>query len=802
MRLFFCLLFMLLNCPALVAQSAWIQGNVMDETGELVEFATVSLANTKTGTSTDSKGNFRLEVPAGIPFVCLITHVGFAEKRVSLQLSSGQVYELHVELTRKTEQLREIEIRTNKSVHPQTEVSLAKIPPQTVKVLPSAFGDFNKILATLPGVVSNNELSSTYAVRGGNYDENLVYVNQMEIYRPFLVRSGQQEGLSFVNPDLVQSVAFSSGGWQAKYGDKLSSVLNIAYKEPVKTGGSVTMGLLGGAAHVEGRGLNKRVSYVAGVRQKRSQYLLNTLDTKGEYLPRFTDVQSYVTVDLSRRNSVPDATMPPRTSLGILFSYAQNRYLTEPVSRETSFGTQDQVLKLFVAFAGKELMEYDMLQGGVQLTHRLSQRFTTRWLASGMRTIEREYADEEGAYRLCDAGGVPGAGGFDRCLTVRGVGSQYTYARNRLKAHVVSLETRNEFSMHPRSRIEFGAKISREEIADWLSEYSFTDSADYVRVNRALATDINLQSVRSNGYAQHTFQLNDVHTFTYGFRLGYWTVNRQFLFSPSVQYAFKPVWEKEVVFKLAAGIYQQQPFYRELRDRSGVLNKNLKAQRALHVIAGAERILRLWNRDFTLTTEAYYKYIWDAVAYDIENVRLRYFANNDTRAYAVGADVRMSGEFIKGAESWFSLGVLSTREDLGFDQQGYVRRPTDQRLTFATFFQDHLPNNPTIRAYLHLIYGTGLPFSPPQELRYRAAFQAPSYRRIDIGFSKVLDFTDKKKGLGRYVKSVWIGAEILNVLGVRNTLSYIWIADVNRRQYAVPNTLSARFLNLRVMVQF
>jgi hypothetical protein len=341
-----------------------------------------------------------------------------------------------------------------------------------------------------------------------------------------------------------------------------------------------------------------------------------------------------------------------------------------------------------------------------------------------------------------------------------------------------------------------------ERIKDILDEYSFTDSADYVRVNELLYTEIGLKTLRYSAYAQHTVMLNYQHTLTYGFRLGYWNLNKQFLFSPTAQYSFKPDWEKQVIFKLAAGIYRQPPFYRELRNRAGELNSSLKAQSSVHVIAGAERILKLWDRDFLLTTEAYYKSIWDAVAYDVENVRIRYFGNNDSKAYAMGADIRLSGEFIKGAESWFSMGILNTREDLGFDNQGYVRRPTDQRLTFGAFFQDHIPRNPTVRVYMNLIFGTGLPFSPPQTLQYRSAFTAPMYRRLDMGFSKIITIKDRSKGLGKFTESLWLGAEVLNVIGAQNTISYTWITDVQNRQYAVPNTLSARFINLRMIARF
>jgi hypothetical protein len=536
---------------------------------------------------------------------------------------------------------------------------------------------------------------------------------------------------------------------------------------------------------------------------------LGTLDIKGEYLPRFTDIQSYITIDLSKKpftqsdtSRLKQLSFQPKTTLGILLSYARNRYFIQPVSRETTFGTLEQVFKLFVAFGGQELLNYDMYQNGIKFTHQPNARFTFNVIASAMQTSEREYTETEGAYRLCDVDQVPGSGRFNQCIATRGAGSLYTHIRNRLQARIFNFESRSKYEPDNRNYIEWGLKYGYENIDDQLEEYTFIDSAGYVRMSESFATDIQLQTNRYSGYVQHSFIWSPEHTLTYGIRLGYWNLNKQVLFSPTVQYAFKPNWEKEIIFKAAAGIYRQPPFYRELRNRSGELNTNLKAQSSFHAIIGAERVLKLWGRDFLFSSEAYYKYIWDAVAYDVENVRLRYYANNDTRAYAWGADFRLSGEFIKGAESWFSLGVLSTREDLSFDSNGYVRRPTDQRVTVGAFFQDHLPNNPTVRVYMNLVYGTGLPFSPPQILKYRSAFTAPSYRRIDLGFSKILSFKDKTRGIGKFTQSIWLGAEVLNVVGARNTISYTWVTDIQRRQYAVPNTLSARFLNIRMMVKF
>jgi hypothetical protein len=777
-----------------------VTGKVTNKEGLGIDGASVAVANTKFGTITDPNGAFHLDVPHYKSLTFVISSIGYKTKRIDVEPQGAATYVLPVQLERDSLVLRAVEVKANRSLNKRGQVSLTPLQPKNIKTLPSAFGDFNKILATLPGVVSNNELSSTYSVRGGSFDENLVYVNMIEVYRPFLVRSGQQEGLSFVNPDLVQNIEFSAGGWQPKYGDKLSSVLTINYKEPTETKGSITAGLLGGAAHLETATPSQRVSLVAGVREKRSQYLLGTLDVKGEYLPRFTDVQSYLNFDLSKRPATSaEGSIAPaekKTTIGVLFSYARNRYLTRPVSRQTTFGTLNQIKRLYIGFEGQELMNYDMYQGGIKFTHQPTRNLTLHLITSGMQTNEREYLDTEGAYRLGDVEIDPSTNKVTEGNTV-GIGSQYSYSRNRLQARVLSVENRSVWDVNTRHTIEWGMKYGAEQIEDVLNEYSFADSSDYVKINDTLFTKINLNTQRYSGYVQHSFSPNNNLTVTYGSRFGYWSLNKQWLISPSAQFAFRPNWEKEVVFKVASGIYQQPPFYRELRNQAGIINNQLKAQRSLHVIAGAERRLLLWGREFQLNSEIYYKQIQNAITYDIENVRIRYYANNNAKAYATGADFRLSGEFIKGAESWFSIGFLNTREDLGFDDRGYLRRPTDQRVTFAAFFQDHIPGNPSLRVFLNLIYGSGLSFGPPRQLNYRSAFNGPSYRRVDIGFSKVINFDNSK-----FANSLWIGAEVLNLVGARNTLSYTWITDINRRQYAVPNTLSARFLNLKVIMNF
>lgn len=785
MKFFLILIFITATPYLSQAQQSAVSGVVSDESGQVLPGVNIRVKNTGIGTVTNEQGRYSLEVPASRELTLIFSHVGYSTIEKLIMVEAGKEIKVDVALKELTEMLTGVRIEGDRDN--RDEVSLTKIKPKSLEALPTPFGDFNKILSTLPGVVSNNELSSTYSVRGGSFDENLIYVNDIPIYRPFLISNGQQEGLSFVNSNMVKEIEFSAGGWQPKYGDKLSSVLNVDYKEPKAFAASLTAGLLGGAAHVEGASGSGKVTYIGGVRHKSAQYLLNTLETEGEYLPKFTDVQAYV-------NMRPDS----RTSIGILTSYARNRYLIEPQSRETEFGTFNRSFRLFVGFVGKEILEYDTWQGGIKVSRKVSERWKTELIGSAVYASEREFTDVEGGYRLCDVDKDLGSGTFNECVFTRGIGSNYNYGRNTLEANIINLENRNVYSLTPNSTLEFGIGYSLQDIEDQLNEYSFKDSADFVIDIESMEADNHLKSDQYTGYLQHTYQFNPRIVTTYGVRFNYWNVNEELLISPRVQFSYQPGWQRDVVFTAAAGLYQQPPFYRELRDQAGNLNKDLKAQKALHFIGGMDYNFMWWGRDFKFMAEVYYKKMTDVVAYDIDNVKVRYYANNNAKAYATGVDLRVSGEFIEGVESWFSVGILNAREDVADDDRGYIRRPTDQRLNIAIFFQDHLPNNPTFRVSLNAFFGSGLPFGPPENFKQRNVFKGDSYRRLDIGFSKLFYLNKEKYDEKR---QVIIGAEILNLLGVSNAISYTWISDVGNNQFAVPNSLSARFLNVKLSIK-
>ncbi|MDQ3393575.1 MAG: TonB-dependent receptor [Bacteroidota bacterium] len=776
------------------AQGITITGKVSNLDGELIEGANVRVNHTLLGTSTNSFGIFKLFVLSTSPMELQVQHLEY--NTVTLRVNPVEAKDtLRVIMQKYVRYLDQVEIVGTKDDEPRQQVSILKVDPKAARLLPSPFNEFNKILSTLPGVTANNELSATYSVRGGNFDENLVYVNDIPIYRPFLIRAGQQEGLSFVNPDMVGNVEFSSGGWQPKWGDKLSSTLNIQYRKPTKTAGSVTLGMLGGSAHVEGVAVDKKVGYVLGIRNKSSQYLLNTLETKGEYFPNFTDIQSYVNVDLSKIDAKPNT-----TELGFLFSYARNRYLVRPQNRQTTFGTIDRVMRLFIAFDGTELMNYDSYQGGIKFSHTFNEKYRSFIIASALNTSEREYQDIEGGYRLCDVNNNFGSVGFNECTTIKGAGTNYEYSRNKLLATILNLESRSIYEINTRNTVEFGAGVSTEAIFDKIQEFSFIDSADFVQINHTLNSSINLNSARFTAFAQHTVLLANHQAITYGMRVNYWNLNNQFLVSPRVQYSIKPLWQRNVVFRAALGVYQQPPFYREMRDFTGGVNKDLKAQTSIHAIAGLDYDFMMWGRDFKIFTELYYKHLQNVIPYDIDNVRVRYYAHNDAIAYATGIDFRVSGEFIPGAESWFSLGLLQTKERLENNEFGYIRRPSDQRINLGIYFQDHIPNDPTIRMNLNLMFGSGLPFGPPNNEKFRNKFQGTAYKRVDIGLSKLLGYNRFNEET--VIKTLWIGVEILNLLGNNNPISYTWIKDVNNQQFGVPNSLSARFFNIKVAANF
>lgn len=710
------------------------------------------------------------------------------------------------------------------------------------------------LLRTAIGVASRNELSSSYNVRGGNFDENLIYVNDIEVYRPFLARSGQQEGLSFVNPHMTNKVSFSAGGFDAKYGDKLSSVLDVKYNQPRKFAGTASLSMLGASLHVEDQpGRTGRFTYVLGARYRTLQYVLNTLDVAGDYKPRFTDIQALFSYRLHSMWKVEYFT-----------TYAQNSYLVIPESRSTSFGTLQSAVRLFVAFDGQELTEYQTWLNAATLEFRPSPKSRIKFITSNFNSRELEYYTVEGAYRLEELENNLGSDNFAQAKSLLGIGYFINNARNRLEYNVSSQKL---VGTHEKGRhlIDWGTKYQTEIIHDKLREWQYNDSAGYnhtsqphapdeIVLDEFLASRNNLSSYRMTGFVQDRIMLNKAidMRLTVGVRSHYWSLNGQNVISPRGTFSIEPnkkyndtirnahyllfdnkyLTKKERdelmarfpdldsvlynnlkrswVFRFSSGVYYQPPFYRELRNSSGVVNMDLRAQRSIHFVAGADLLFKAWTRDFRFVGEVYYKMLDNLIPYTINNVRLRYDAVNSSYGYAGGFDARINGEFIKGLESWLNFSFLTTKENITFEddngekQTGFIRRPTDQRINFSILFQDELPTDSTFKMHLNLVIGSSLPYYFNGPYRYEERFKLPAYRRVDIGFSKELLTRSKleRNSLTRPFNSLWMSLEVFNMLQVNNTASYIWVEDLNNNLYGVPNYLTGRRLNLKLIAEF
>ncbi|MBK6963364.1 MAG: carboxypeptidase-like regulatory domain-containing protein [Bacteroidales bacterium] len=841
-RLLFIILIQIFVAGSLFAQDlAEVYGKITDTGNQPVPSVNIALAGQPGGTVTKADGSYSLKVPANRDLTLLITFVGFNPEKVKINLSNGERKEVNRRLSESTTQLPDFVVEDRQI----RSSNLNTIDPKLATMIPSASGGIEALLKTLPGVSSNSELSSQYSVRGGNYDENLVYVNDIEIYKPFLVRSGQQEGLSFLNSDLTASILFSAGGFEARYGDKLSSVLDIRYKRPTKTAGSVSLSLLGASMHIEGSTKDRRLMYLFGVRQKSNQYILKSMETKGDYKPSFTDLQGMLIYELN-----------PKLEFSILGNYARNSYIFEPVNRETSFGTINEALQLRVYFEGSEVDRYINYMGAFTTTYKPVKDISLKLILSSFQTSESETYDIMGQYWIGQLETDQGSDSFGEATETRDIGTYLDHARNYLDATVSSIEHRGTFA-GTASTTMWGIKFQHEIIADRLNEWSMNDSAGFtlpthpevpgqpgnqsdIVVQEVVKTRIDLSSNRFSGFLQKSWE-PESRTGKWGISLGarwnYWDLNKQFLFSPRGSVSYKPDWkDTDIVFRFSTGLYYQPPFYRELRNQAGEINPDLKAQTSIHFVAGSDLNFRAWGRPFKFVTEAYYKYLDNLVPYDIDNVRIRYYATNSAKGYAAGIDLKVNGEFVKGVESWASMSLMQTREDIAGDtytnyyndegvriipgytinnvvvdsvvtENGYMPRPTDQLITFGLFFQDYLPKNPTFKMNLSLLFGSGLPFSPPGTVRGRNAQRMPPFRRVDIGFSKQIvggsgEENSTKSAFMRNIEDIWISLEVLNLLQVNNTISYTWVKDVNNRQYGVPNYMTPRQLNIRVSVNF
>ncbi len=806
---FFFLVFLSLQ---LLGQDAFVEGHLRDATGEPLEFVNMSLEDRPLGTSTGEDGSFRLRVPAGENIVLVVSHLGFRTERFPLRLVGGETYWLDITLEPLAQALPDVEVRDRQVL----STDVMKIDPRLSTTLPGPSASVERLIQTLPGVATASELSAQYSVRGGNFDENLVYVNGIEIYRPFLVRSGQQEGLSFLNPDMVESISFSAGGFNAMYGDKMASVLDITYKDPTSFAGSFSLSLLEGSLHLEGASENQRLSYLAGFRYKSNQYLLGTLDTQGDYRPSFSDIQALIRYRLS-----------DRWSLSLLGNFNDNSYRFWPDVQRTRFGTITEVREFTVFFDGREVNRFTTSTAALSLDYDPHEALKLQLITSIFQSDERENFDILGQYWLHRVETDFGQDDFGQPTgEPLGVGTFLNHARNYLDAIVWNAEHKGQYK-HGGGELRWGIRYQYEDIFDRLNEWSLVDSAGYslprdpsgaILLQDTLNTRINMQSNRFSAYMQNSWGIERNHgryDLTAGARLSYWDFNGQWLFSPRSTVLYKPEWGPRWTFRASAGWYHQPPFYRELRDMQGQLNPEIRAQESIHLVVGSAFHFTAWERPFQFTSELYYKWLDQLIPYQVDNVRIRYLADNISKGYAMGLDLKIHGEFVPGVDSWASFSVMETREKiegaffLGPDGEqvpaGYVPRPTDQRLNFSMFFQDFLPRNPTYQVQLGYFYSTGLPFWPPADDLNMNSGRLPSYQRVDIGFSKQLigensSFRDSNPL--RHVESLWLTAEVFNLLEINNTISYSWVKDVENQLFAIPNYLTSRLLNVKLIARF
>lgn len=802
------------------AQTATITGVVLDEDDNVLSQVNITTENN--GTSTDENGFYVLQIVADTQTTITFSHLG--HEKVELQnliLNTNETFEFNPVLKTDAIQIDGVVVTSsgNRSIE-----GIINIAPQVVRKIPGANAGVENVLKLLPGVSSNNELSTQYSVRGGNYDENLVYVNDIEVYRPFLIRSGQQEGLSFANSNMVQNLSFSVGGFQAKYGDKLSSVLDITYKKPTSFGLQVDASLLGASATVEAISKNKKLSTITGIRYRDNSLLVNSKQTKTNFNPTFADFQSYSTYRFSNK-----------FHLNVLGAFSINHYKNEPLTRQTNFGTISNPKALLVFYEGEENNKFATALGALKATYILNEKTQLKLISSIYHTTEEEYSDVIAQYELGEVNTDLGSENLGEVTTSKGIGSQFNHTRNDLDALIFNLEHKG-IKTHNNKTWEWGIKYTHEDIRDRLREAEFIDSAGFsirppnenfinnqpiepfdapiVPFEAARAENF-VKTNRASGYIQYAVQTewedNNVY-FNIGARAQHWSIhgenidkNSQFIFSPRTQLAIKPNWERDLLFRFSLGLYQQPPFYRELRDAQGMVHANVKAQKALHIVFGNEYSFKLWNRPFTLLGEVYYKKLSDVNPYTLEDVRIRYAATNNAKAYVQGAEFRLNGAFVPGTESWVSIGYLKTQENI--DNKGYISRPTDQRLKFAVLFQDYIPNTPNFKMYMNMVYNTGVPGgSPSYADPYSFQTRLRDYRRVDLGISYI--FVDENN---RYSEKHWlhrfkelnIGVEVFNLFNNQNSITNTWVRDVDsKQQFAIPNFMTSRILNLKLNARF
>ena len=801
----------------LVAQKSTIlKGTVKNNLKQPIEKVSITFGNS--GTETDENGNYTIRIPIDTEITLVFSHVSYQTLIEKITANNRNGIRFSPVLTLKTEKLKEIVIKDNK----KEAQGITKIDINKVKNVLGPNAGVENILMTLPGVNNNNELSTQYNVRGGNFDENLVYVNGVEVYRPFLIRSGQQEGLSFINTNMIQNIHFSAGGFQARYGDKLSSVLDITYKKPAETATTIDASFLGGSATFEGQFLDKKLSTITGIRYRDNSLFVNSQQIEVNFRPKFTDVQTYLSYEFSEK-----------FSLNFLGNFSLNNYNYKPLSRRTRFGTVANPLELIVFYNGQEQDNYLTVFGAFSADYKINENFKLTTIASRYNTQEEEYFDIAAQYNLGEVDANIGSENFGEVQFSQGIGSQLNHARNDLDALITNFQVRGTISKDQK-QWTFGAKYQREDIRDRIREWEVIDSLGFsirpphhagnnqpyepfegeIVPFQNIRKDNSVSINRVSGFVQFdekTFWDDHEIFYNIGIRVHNWSVygngvasKKQTIFSPRAQFAIKPNWKKDMLFRISGGFYAQPPSYRELRDFNGNINVDVKAQQSIHLVSGMDYSYDMWERPFKLTVEAYYKDLNDVNAYTVDNVRIRYRADNAAIAYAYGIDIRLNGEFVPGSESWVSLGYLKTEENI--NNQGYIARPSDQRIKFGILFQDYVPNLQNLKAYLNLVYNSGLPGgSPAYADVYQFQQRLRDYRRADLGISYI--FTDANKryqtGWLSNFKELTAGLELFNMFDIQNAITNTWVRDVySKTQFGIPNFMTGRVLNFKIGMKF
>ncbi len=802
---------------------AVVYGKILDENEIPLAKVSVVLLGRETGLVSSDSGTFRMRVPADKAFALVFSYTGYKSLQQNFILNDKEEERVVIRLERSTSKLENVTVTDERG---RKEAGLIRINPKDAINIPTPVGGIESLIKVYVG--SNNELTSQYNVRGGNYDENLIYVNDYEIFRPYLVSNAQQEGLSFINPEMTQNVNFYNGGFQAKYGDKISSVLDIQYKKPTNFGGSAYISLLEQGLELEGVSKNNRFSYIVGARNRNFTNVLGAQETKGNYEPSSTDIQGLFTYQLNKKNALELFTVYSQTSFSLI-------PLTEQLSAAVFSPYFSANLGLDIFFNGQEKDKYKTGLIGLTWNQQVNKNLRLKWMLSTFSDIENQNYDITGDYLFGERDFDRSSPEFGKIINPLGVGSNQNFARDNLAIHLYSFSHKGYLSKEGQY-LQWGIAAELQTIQDHLHGWVYSDSTGYslpfqpgeLNLDYVVNGNNSLHIGRFTGFVQDNFSFKKNSSFTLqsGARLNYNTFTHQLLVSPRVGISWKPVnSNRDIIYKAAIGIYDQPPFYRELRAPDGTINPAVKAQQSFQATGGFDINFLASSKPFRLSVEAYYKYLWNVNPYNINNVSIQYFATNNAKAYAAGIEGRLFANLVKDAESWVSIGFMQTKELIGgatyynytldslqkpldstLVHQGWIRRPSDRLFTLGMFIQDYLSTNKNFKVYLNVIYGSNLPYSVPGSVKYRNALIIEPYIRADVGFSVLLLDNDKSNRRShnpfRKLDNIWATLEIFNVIDRENTISYLFVKDFSNTTYAMPQRLTPRLINLKLVTRF